>query len=66
MSEKPYLEEERTYIKYKYNPNYGDNRICKCGHAYYRHFDSYANMKDIGCKYCKCNKFEEDVELGKE
>ena len=23
----------------KYDPNYGDARICECGHSYYRHFD---------------------------
>lgn len=42
-----------------YNPNYGDDRMCKCGHSYYRHFDTYGNMEAIGCKYCTCFEFEE-------
>jgi len=59
MSEPPYLEElEIKYIK-SYNPNYGDDRICKCGHAYYRHFDSYDYNNPCGCKYCECYQFEE-------
>lgn len=47
------------YIKGRYNPEYGDNRICVCGHPYYRHFDSYDNMEPVGCKYCGCYQFEE-------
>jgi len=44
----------------KYNPDYGDNRICECGHLYYRHFDSYENMDPVGCKYCgQCHTFKE-------
>lgn len=54
-SEKPYLEQ--TIIVY--NPNYGDNRVCKCGHRYYRHFDGYENNAPVGCKYCGCRTFEE-------
>jgi len=27
---------------------------CECGHAYYRHFDTYDNMRAVGCKYCDC------------
>lgn len=60
MCETPYLIEEKVVILRKYNPNYGDHRICKCGHTYYRHFDSYDNMEPIGCKYCDCWEFEED------
>lgn len=44
----------------QYNPNYGDDRMCKCGHRYYRHFDTYENMEAVGCKYCyDCFTFEE-------
>lgn len=43
----------------KYNPTFGDERICTCGHVYYRHFDSYENMTPIGCKYCQCSNFKE-------
>ena len=28
-----------------YDASYGDARLCKCGHPYYRHFDTYDNMK---------------------
>ena len=57
----PYLEYEyKTTIK-KYNPNYGDNRMCVCGHSYYRHFDSWESMQPIGCKYCMCDNFVEDL-----
>lgn len=56
----PYLEYEYKVIVRKYNPNYGDNRICKCGHPYNRHFDFYENGEACGCKYCGCEMFEED------
>ena len=55
----PYLEYEYKVIERKYNPNYGDNRMCVCGHPYYRHFDSYENMEPVGCKYCSCDEFVE-------
>lgn len=58
-NEEPYLKEEITTIVYKYNPDYGDDRECKCGHKYYRHFDTYDNMDPVGCKYCCCYEFEE-------
>lgn len=61
--EQPYFQTERVVIKssYKYNPNYGDNRECECGHSYYRHFDSYENMSAVGCKYCQCFLFKEKL-----
>lgn len=40
-----------------YDPLYGDNKLCICGHAYDRHFDSHDNMFPLGCKYCNCDKF---------
>lgn len=55
--ESPYLIkiiEQRTY-----NPRYGDDRICVCGHPYYRHFDSYEDNEPVGCKYCGCYTFKE-------
>jgi hypothetical protein len=42
-----------------YDQHYGDDRKCECGHAYYRHYDSYDEMSPIGCKYCKCDVFVE-------
>jgi hypothetical protein len=35
-----------------YDPNFGDDRLCTCGHPYYRHFDTYEDMYPVGCKYC--------------
>lgn len=55
--EQPYLLD--IHILHKYNPKYGDSRVCKCGHQYHRHFDSYEHMDAIGCKYCDCYEFEE-------
>lgn len=57
--EKPYLEVEEVVVKRSYNPDYGDKRACKCGHLYYRHFDTYDDMYPIGCKYCGCRTFNE-------
>lgn len=58
--EQPYIVTERVVVDRKYNPNYGDDRICKCGHEYYRHFDSYEDMEAVGCKYCGCWDFTEE------
>jgi hypothetical protein len=58
--EKPYLKGDvKVKIHIKYNPKFGDNKICECGHTYYRHFDTYAKMYPCGCKYCKCETFVE-------
>ena len=62
MSEEPYVIEEVKKLIRHYNPNYGDHRVCDCGHTYYRHFDTYEEMSDAGCKYCACDTFEEDPE----
>lgn len=58
--EPPYIEIVVTYTEYKYNPKYGDDRTCQCGHSYYRHFDPYENMEACGCKYCDCGEFKEE------
>jgi len=63
----PYIKIERTVIELKYNPQYGDKRICICGHTYYRHFDTYEDMLAVGCKYCMCREFKEaehETQLG--
>lgn len=62
----PYLEYEYKVTEKKYNPNYGDDRICVCGHTYERHFDSYENMEPVGCKYCGCSEFVEKVTTEKD
>lgn len=45
-----------------YDKSYGDDRLCECGHSYYRHFDTYENMADVGCKYCQCYTFVQAAE----
>lgn len=60
--EKPYLFKTIQVKNRMYNPKYGDERICQCGHQYYRHFDSYANMLPLGCKYCSCFVFMQGEE----
>ena len=35
-----------------YDPKFGDEKLCMCGHPYYRHFDTYEEMSPVGCKYC--------------
>lgn len=58
-TELPYITKTIIKVLAFYNPNYGDNRICVCGHTYYRHFDPYEQMENIGCKYCECHTFVE-------
>lgn len=42
-----------------YDPAFGDDRTCACGHRYERHFDTYDDMRPIGCKYCDCRTWRE-------
>ncbi len=58
-TELPYIFRTEVITHIEYNPKYGDDRVCTCGHSYYRHFDSYNNMAAIGCKYCECGMFIE-------
>lgn len=60
VNAQPYLKKVVSTTQYTYNPNYGDDRICQCGHPYYRHFDSYEDMEPVGCKYCGCMGFVEE------
>jgi|TARA_B110000259_G_scaffold186588_1_gene238239 hypothetical protein len=57
----PYLIKVTVERERLYNPEYGDDRECECGHDYHRHFDSYEEMYNIGCKYCRCDDFKEKV-----
>ena len=52
MKQEPYLKETVVTVVRKYNPDYGDDIVCRCGHPYYRHFDTYEDMYPCGCKYC--------------
>ena len=45
-----------------YDPNFGDTKMCICGHAYERHFDLYEGYELAGCKYCGCSHFVEKKE----
>lgn len=59
--ELPYIKKRISRTVRLYNPNYGNDRICVCGHPYYRHFDPFEpkNEQDVGCKYCFCDSFKE-------
>jgi hypothetical protein len=60
LEQQPYLiSDEKNTLTYKYNPDFGDDKLCRCGHTYYRHFDTYEKMDAIGCKYCRCFSFKE-------
>ena len=62
VDEQPvYFRIAKVKYKLKYNPDYGDNRLCECGHAYFRHFDGFEGYKAVGCKYCSCNEFREQI-----
>jgi hypothetical protein len=45
---KPYLYTTTVETTGRYNLSYGDDIECKCGHPYYRHFDTYDNMDPCG------------------
>lgn len=55
----PYLTKTVVTEERMYNPEYGDEHLCVCGHTYYRHFDTYEDMEAVGCKYCECYTFTE-------
>jgi hypothetical protein len=57
--QEPYLYKYKLVKERQYNPDFGDDRICICGHPYYRHFDTYESMEPCGCKYCQCWEFKE-------
>lgn len=53
-----YLKTIEVVTHKQFNPDYDGEARCKCGHHYYRHFDSYEEMEAVGCKYCPCYDFE--------
>ena len=55
LMDSPYLITYKAELNY--NPAFGDDRICKCGHEYEKHFDPYDNYERTGCKYCECLTF---------
>ncbi len=48
-------------LQLKYDPEFGDDKLCECGHPYGRHFDSHEDMSPAGCKYCPCSMFKESA-----
>ena len=61
IEERPYTVKRVIVETFHYNPRYGNDRLCVCGHPYYRHFDTYDDMEDVGCKYCGCFEFKEET-----
>lgn len=59
----PYLKVVEITITSHFNHEYDEDKECKCGHPYYRHFDSYERMEACGCKYCGCYEFELNEEI---
>ncbi len=49
---------DHCYGRPLYDPKFGDNRDCACGHPYYRHFDGYDGSRPVGCKYCGCETWK--------
>jgi hypothetical protein len=45
----------------EYDPMMDGTILCVCGHEYRRHFDTYDNMRPVGCKYCDCKTFQASV-----
>lgn len=48
----------RVFDPDRYHSDFGDDRPCKCGHPYYRHFDPYEDNDPVGCKYCACGTWQ--------
>jgi len=55
LNNQPYLVSRTVVYKSEYNPKFGDDRLCECGHPYYRHFDWMEEDLAVGCKYCGCS-----------
>lgn len=45
-------------INRQWNPERDQKAKCKCSHIYERHFDSWEDMRPVGCKYCECGEFK--------
>jgi hypothetical protein len=54
------LAEAGKQTKPKFDPSVDLDLICQnptCEHPYERHFDTYEDMRPVGCKYCNCQEF---------
>jgi len=52
-----------AYLDKYYYVSENKDKMCVCGHPYYRHFDSYDENRYVGCKYysnCGCEEFTEE------
>ena len=50
-----------------YDPSYGDERMCECGHAYHWHFNVERGYIPWGCFFshnCDCEEFKEKKDEG--
>lgn len=59
--ESPYVQTTVLHLTttLEYNPEYGDARMCMCGHPYVKHFDLSENTHSTPCKWCTCEEFVE-------
>jgi hypothetical protein len=62
--ENAYLKRIKKVVIWEYNPDYGDDRVCICGHTYQNHFDFGLDVINpdlcdcvCGCEYFKENKY---------
>ncbi len=46
----------------KFDPEHPEIPCHACTHMYHRHFDTYADMEPVGCKYCDCETFVDPPE----
>lgn len=56
--DKAYITQYYLGTKQVYNPEYGDNRTCVCGHKYIDHFSNERAGSVIGCRECSCSSFK--------
>lgn len=65
--EQPYIITKKRVVIVEerlYNPKYGDDRLCRCGHTYERHFNTGEDMDACGCKYCDCGRGHDSKDVG--
>jgi len=55
--QKPYIETYRLTLQKEYDPNFGDQKVCQCGHNYDMHFPAFSK-KITSCKFCNCRIFQ--------
>jgi len=58
-SHEPYITKSISRRVRLYNPHFGDEKLCKCGHEYGKHFDWMEDEDERGvdCKHCDCCDF---------